>query len=165
MCYLYCRGFSLWSGLSKPMTSSVWWSCFVVEFRGIIFLCCHAPSYDVRGPIWSGYVPFYSERMIARITPLVDVPIGSHNLEASKLRICGKIAKMPKCLKTPGLLNQRLVHWTIILQNDPSTKLRWLGFPNWIVDNSNSDFNLFGRRFRYKSHSKAMIESTIMILI
>ena len=47
--------------------------------------------------------------MIARITRLVDGPIGSDNLEASKLRICGKIAKMLKNTRsaqsTAGPLN------------------------------------------------------------
>ena len=44
-----------------------------------------------------------------------------------------------------------------------SAKLRGLGFPNRIVDNSDSKPSEFERQLPYKSNSKTTIKSTIAI--
>ena len=53
--------------------------------------------------------------------------------------------------------------FTQVLQLSPAGKLRRLGFPNQIVNDSNWDFNKFGRRLPYKLDSKTIIELTIVI--
>ena len=45
------------------------------------------------------------------------------------------------------------------------TKLRQLGSPNWIIDNSNLDSNKFGWQLRYESDSNNDFKSTIAISI
>ena len=47
----------------------------------------------------------------------------------------------------------------------PSSKLRQLGSLNWIVDDSKSDFNKFGRRFYNDLDLKVKMESYFLILI
>ena len=46
-----------------------------------------------------------------------------------------------------------------------NTKLRGLGFPNWIIDNSDSKPSELGQQLGYKSYSNDEFESTITISI